>query len=122
MPFSNPITAGGILVQPEIRSPNFSLTAGTGWAILANGNAYFFNLTAAGTITGSTVVVEGTTGGVFTYSGLPAFGNMTASITGAPGTDAEGNAYPAGITAYSPSGVPVIQVQPALSAILIYGD
>jgi len=119
--FANPVTAGGILVQPEIRSPNFSIPLQTGWAVLANGNAYFFNITATGTVTATTVVVEGSTGGVFCYSGIPALGNITASIAGQAGTDAVGNTYPAGIAAYDASGQPVIQVNPALGAILIYG-
>lgn len=100
MPFSNPITAGNILVQPAIQSPNFSLAAMTGWAVEANGNAYFFNITATGTITSTTVVVQGATGGMFVYSGVPASGNLIASATGAPGTDSHGNAYKAGISSY----------------------
>jgi hypothetical protein len=41
----NPIIGGdGTLVYPQIRSPNFNLAGKTGWAILKNGNAYFFGL------------------------------------------------------------------------------
>jgi hypothetical protein len=58
MPFSDPITAGGILVQPGIQSPDFSQAGQTGWAVLADGTAFFFSLTAVGPIsTGSTVTV-----------------------------------------------------------------
>jgi hypothetical protein len=43
--FKNPIIGGGgTLVYPQIKSPNFNLAAKTGWAILKNGNAYFFGL------------------------------------------------------------------------------
>lgn len=43
--FANPIVGGGGgLVYPSIHSPNFSLAGQTGWAIMKNGNAYFFGL------------------------------------------------------------------------------
>jgi hypothetical protein len=52
MGFSNPIIGGGgALVYPAIQSPNFSQSAQTGWSIQKNGDAYFFNIIASGTIT-----------------------------------------------------------------------
>jgi hypothetical protein len=43
---SDPIIGGGgTLVYPAIQSPNFSIANQTGWAILKNGEAYFYNIT-----------------------------------------------------------------------------
>jgi hypothetical protein len=42
--WSNEIVAGEVLTIPAIMSPDFSLSAKTGWAILLNGTAYFFGL------------------------------------------------------------------------------
>jgi hypothetical protein len=87
--FSDPITAGqGILVQPGIQSPNFSLAGQTGWAILANGNAYFFQVTTSGN------VIIGGSGGWYIYNGLPGLGNTPIAYSVAPGTtqDPFGNA------------------------------
>ena len=52
-PFSDPITAGGILVQPEIRSPNF-VTGVSGWDIRVDGTAEFNDLI----LHGGTVVIS----------------------------------------------------------------
>ena len=72
MPFSNPITGGqGTLVRPQIKSPDFDQEAETGWAILRDGDAFFFNLTAAGTITGSEIIINGADGGLFVYQLVP---------------------------------------------------
>lgn len=96
--FADPLIDGnGNLIVPAIQSPNFNQSAQTGWAILQNGDAYFYDVTATGTITGASVIVDGTNGGVFIYSGTPAHGNLIVSITGAAGTDAYGNTYPAGL-------------------------
>jgi hypothetical protein len=97
MSFENPVVGGTVLRIPAIQSPNFSFNPPTGWAIFANGDAYFFNITATGTITGSSLVVDGASGGVFVYSGTPAHGNLIVSLAGAAGTDAYGNTYPEGI-------------------------
>lgn len=98
MGFNNPLTGlNGSLIYPQVKSPDFSLAGQTGWAILKNGNAYFFNVTATGTITATSVVVAGATGGLFIYSGVPAHGNLIGSWAGASGTDAFGNAYPQGL-------------------------
>jgi hypothetical protein len=95
--FTDPIVGGqGTLIRQQIQSPNFSIAAQTGWAILKNGSAYFFNVTATGTITSTEVVVQGATGGIFIYSGIPATGNLIGSWAGNAGTDAFGNIYPQG--------------------------
>jgi hypothetical protein len=106
--FSDPITGGGILVQPGIQSPNFSLAGQTGWAILANGNAYFFNITAEGAITATEF--EGTdflmtSAGLFYYNGTPGAGDLIAAIAPAGTTqDPFGNAVTPVVNIGSPSG------------------
>jgi hypothetical protein len=64
-------------------------------------------LIPSGTAPGSTdvvrarqVIVGGTNGGVFVYSGAPAAGNLITSVAGAAGTDPYGNAFLAGTTSY----------------------
>lgn len=95
--FSNPIIGGGgNLVYPSIQSPDFSLAGKTGWAILKNGNAYFFNIVAEGTITASEFIGTDyllTSAGAFWYSGTPGSGNLIFCIV-PPGTttDPFGNA------------------------------
>lgn len=96
--WGNPVVGGTTLRIPAIQSPNFSLANQTGWAIFADGSAYFFNVTAAGTITGGTLVVDGPSGGVFIYTGTPGPNNLIGSWTGQAGTDAFGNTYPAGLS------------------------
>lgn len=94
--FANPISAGGILVQPRIQSPNFSIAGQTGWAILANGLAYFFDIVlSGGTITGPDWILN--SAGYFQYSGTPAHGNLILSLASAAGTDGFSNAYPEGL-------------------------
>jgi hypothetical protein len=90
-PFANPITAGNVLVQPAIQSPNF-VSGVSGWAIFENGSAQFNNIT----LTGGSVIVSGGGQGIFVYSGIPAFGNLIVSMASAAGSDAYGNAYPEG--------------------------
>jgi hypothetical protein len=112
-PFNNPLTgAQGSLVRAQIKSPNFSLAGQTGWAILKNGDAYFFNIVAEGTITatsfiGTDFVIN--SAGAFFYNGTPAAGNLFCSIASAAGTDAHGNAYGAGMNIGSQTG-PHLQV------------
>jgi hypothetical protein len=96
--WGNPVVGGTALRIPAIESPNFSMVNQTGWAIFANGTAYFFNVVVAGTITGSTLVIDGPAGGVFVYSGAPAAGNLIGSWAGASGSDAFGNVYPQGFS------------------------
>jgi len=96
-PFANPLTgAQGTLVRSQVKSPNFSLAGQAGWAILKDGSAFFFNVTATGTITATTFA--GTdffinSAGAFFYSGTPALGRLIYSIANTPGTDKFGNNY-----------------------------
>lgn len=89
--FNNPIIGGGgSLVYPSIHSPNFN--AGppiVGWSIDKNGDAFF-----SGTISGQSFIINSV--GIFFYNGVPATGALVASIAAQAGTDAYGNAYPAG--------------------------
>lgn len=107
--FSNPIVGGGgALVYPSVHSPNFNVanplaSPSPSWAILKNGLAYLFGLIiTGGTITGPDYIIN--PAGAFFYNGAPATGNMLASIAGAPGTDAFGNVFTAGIYLYGPGG------------------
>lgn len=76
--FNNPIIGGGgTLVYPAIKSPNFSLANKTGWAIMSNGNAYFFNITAEGS------VIAGTYSGtdfILNSNGLFFYGASTPAL------------------------------------------
>jgi hypothetical protein len=73
VPFSNPITgAQGTLVRKQIKSPDFDQVAQTGWAILQDGEAFFFDVTVAGKITASEIDVV--VGGVERVK-LDQFGN-----------------------------------------------
>ena len=49
------------------------------------------------------VIIEGPDDGLFVYSGTPAFGNLSDSITSMAGTDEFGNAYLAGTASYGSS-------------------
>lgn len=49
--FDNMLVAGTILVRDQIESQNWESSGHTaGWAVKANGDAFFFNITAAGNI------------------------------------------------------------------------
>jgi hypothetical protein len=98
MPFANQPIGGTTLVRSAIKSPNFNMLAQTGWAINKDGSAFFFNITATGTVTSTTVVVQGASAGIFIYSpGVPALGNLVGSWAASAGNDSFGNAYPAGL-------------------------
>jgi hypothetical protein len=122
-PFPNPVVGGGgALVVPLIRSPNFSLEDQTGWAIYANGDAYFFNVTAAGAVTATSVVVSGAGDGIFLYDGTPAYGNLLLAASSMSGDDQFGNPYTGpGISLSIPGSEPnSIQLRPDLGALLVY--
>jgi hypothetical protein len=105
--FQSPTTGGqGTLLEAQIKSPNFNLSNKTGWAILRNGNAYFFNITATGTIIATEF--EGTdffinSEGAYFYSPTPGSGNLIATITNQPvgSTDPYGNDTYPGIASYN---------------------
>lgn len=122
-PFPNPVVgAGGALVVPLVRSPNFNLADQTGWAIYANGDAYFFNITADGAVTSNTVIVNGEGDGIFIYDGIPTTGNLVVSIAANSGYDHWNNTYSGpGISLSTPGGEPnSIQIRPDLGALLVY--
>lgn len=121
--FQHAIAGGqGNLVIPQLQSPNFDLATQTGWAILRNGDAYFFNVTAAGAVTSNTVVIGGAGDGVFIYDGLPGPGTLVVAAASEAGADRYGNAYSApGISLSIPGGAQnVIQLRPDLAAMLVY--
>ena len=123
--FQHAIAGGqGNLVTPQLQSPNFDLATETGWAILRNGDAYFFNITAAGSVTSDTVLITGGGDGVFVYDGAPAPGSLVVSIASAAGADHFGNQYSGpGISISAPGpggGKNEIQVRPDKYAVLIY--
>jgi Right handed beta helix region len=101
-PFANPLTgAQGTLVRAQIKSPNFSIADETGWAIMQNGDAYFFNVTATGEIIATILVLQGA-GTMLVYEGSPALGTLIYSDSGQGGTDPHGNVYLAGAVSYQP--------------------
>lgn len=123
--FQHAIAGGqGNLVIPALQSPNFDLATQTGWAIMRNGDAYFFDITAAGAVTANTVIVKGSGDGVFVYDGTPALNSLVVAIASASGTDAYGNAYTGpgiDVSAPGPGGSKNnIQIRPDLEAVLIY--
>lgn len=124
--FDNPITGGGgALTINQVKSPNFDKAGKTGWAILKDGEAFFFNVTAAGSVTANKVVVVGTGDGVFIYDGAPGAGTLVVAIVSAAGTDPYGNAYSGpGISVSAPgvTGKNEIQIRPDKRAVFIYAD
>lgn len=124
--FNNPVVGGqGTLVRPQIKSPDFSLAGKTGWAILRDGSAYFFNVTATGIVTATSVIVDGAGKGVFIYDGPAAHNNLVVSIASGPGTDGFSNAYSGpgiSVSAPGPTGKNEIQIRPDKRAIFIYAD
>lgn len=118
----DPLVGSTVLRRPAIQSPNFSIPDQTGWAIFANGNAYFFNITATGSVTSNTVIVSGSGDGIFVYDGTPAFGTLLLAISSASGQDAFGNSYTGpGISLSAPGFQNEIQIRPDLKAMLVYG-
>jgi hypothetical protein len=118
--------AGGVgkLIVPVLQSPNFDLAAQTGWAVLRNGDAYFFNVTATGDVTATEVIAEGPGAGTFVYHGAAGPGTLVIAIASQAGTDRYGNAYSGpGIAVSAPGpggGKNEIQIRPDLNAVLIY--
>jgi hypothetical protein len=52
------------------------------------------------------VIIDGEANGdgLFVYRGAPASGNLADSIAAFPGTDDDGNGYPAGVASFGPTG------------------
>lgn len=124
--FSDSIIGGsGKLIRNQIQSPNFSIAGRTGWAIMKNGDAFFFNVTATGLVTANSVIVSGSGDGVFVYDGPPALDSLVVAISSASGSDGFGNSYSGpGISVSAPgaTGKNEIQVRPDKRAIFIYAD
>lgn len=102
MGWGDPVVGGVALRRAAIQSPNY-VAGSAGWTINQDGSVEFNNGTFRGTVTAGTF--QGTnfiinSSGEFFYSSTPAAGNLVASISNNPGTDAFGNAYPAGYTTY----------------------
>jgi hypothetical protein len=103
MGWDDPVVGGVALRRAAIQSPNYAAGT-TGWTINQDGSAEFSNATIRGTITASTF--QGTdfvinSSGFFVYSGVPAAGNLIASIAPVGGADSFGNHYPAGFMSQS---------------------
>jgi hypothetical protein len=124
MGFNNPLTGlNGSLIYPQIKSPNFNLAGKTGWAILKNGDAYFFNVTATGVITatsfaGTDFVINSS--GAFFYGGVPAAGNLILALAPTGGTDAFGNGYAPGLSAGATGSSEQIVIGVSSGSPLIY--
>lgn len=120
------VGGGGALIRAIVKSPNFNLATKTGWAILKNGDAYFFNVTASGIIAANSVVVSGAGDGVFVYDGAPELDSLIVAVAAAPGTDQYGNSYSGpGIAISAPGasgGKNEIQVRPDKNAIFVYAN
>lgn len=109
--FRNPIIGGGgALVYPSIHSPNF-VHGSAGWTINKDGSAEFNNLT----IRNGQII----SGSALYYSGIPAAGNLVASIAAAAGTDLFGNAYLAGESSYT-TVAPFVAINIFQSVITFY--
>lgn len=123
--FQHDVAGGsGTLIATALQSANFSLADQTGWAIMKNGDAYFFNVTADGSVTSNTVIVSGSGDGVFIYDGIPELDTLVVAISSAAGSDAYGNTYSGpGISVSGPGpdgGKSEIQIRPDKNAMLIY--
>lgn len=124
--FADPIIGGsGNLIRPSVQSPNFSLASKTGWAILKDGSAYFFNVTATGVVTANAVIVDGAGQGVFIYDGPAGLNNLVVAAVSGAGADPFGNTQPGPgifISAPGPTGKNEIQIRPDKRAMFIYAD
>jgi hypothetical protein len=94
----NPVVGSTVLRRPAIQSPNFVQSPLAGWAINADGTAYFADVTVAGAFEGTDFVINSS--GAFFYSGTPASGNLLISVAPTGGTDGFGNTYLDGVTIY----------------------
>ena len=90
-PFPEEATPGGVLVYPQIQSPNY-VPGVSGWSINQNGTAQFNELTLLVQTSGQAVLI---------YAGTAASGTLIGSWASVAGIDAYGNSYPAGIYASS---------------------
>jgi hypothetical protein len=113
------IVGGTVLRIPAIQSPNY-VAGVSGWIIEIDGSAEFNNLTIRGQFVGTNFVIN--TQGAFFYSGVPANGNLIASIAGTAGTDAHSNAYSAGVEVFFPSAPLQITMNPSTGRLEFFGE
>jgi hypothetical protein len=113
VPFPEQVAPGGVLVFPQIQSPNF-VHGSSGWSVNKDGSAEFNDLSLRGTFNGLDFVIN--SDGEFWYSGTPGPGNLLASIAATPGTDEYGNSYQAGFCVYNGTGYLQLHVNPAYPA------
>jgi len=105
---ANTITAAQIAANTITAS---QLAAGIVYAGIVNGT----------TITGATIVADGSSGEFLVYSGTPATGNLVASVSPVSGTDSHSNAYKAGVVVYDTSGTSYVQLLAASPAEMNVG-
>jgi hypothetical protein len=126
--FANPVVGGqGSLVRPQIKSPDFSLAAKTGWAILRDGSAYFFNVTASGVVTANSVIIDGAGQGALRLRwACQRLTTWSCRSRRRRVRTAFGNAYSgpghSGIGDRAPTGKNEIQIRPDKRAVFIYAD
>lgn len=98
MGFTNQILgSGGLLLREQIQSANYEPFT-SGWVIKQNGDVEFNEGNFRGSITAPSIILDGASGDILVYTGIPAAGNLAVAISGAAGVDQYGNAYGAGIT------------------------
>lgn len=95
-PFPEQVTPGGILIFPQIQSPNFAHNV-AGWKIARDGSAEFNNVTIR-----SGAIISGTA--LYYSSSPPAANTLVASVSATAGTDPYGNDYLAGQVTYHYTG------------------
>lgn len=107
-PFPNEVAGGnGVLLIPAIQSPNFSISGMTGWAIMQNGDAYFYSITADGSVTatkfeGTDFEIDNT--GMYFYGSTPGPGVLPFFWITNSGTDPYGNTVPRVMGSGTPGG------------------
>ena len=102
-PFPEQVAPGGILVYPQIQSPDY-VAGSSGWAVFRDGSVEFNNGTFRG------YIVDG---GMFVYSGTPGPGNPPVVAITPPGTteDPYGNAISSDVIVGQP-GSPQVWIIP----------
>jgi len=93
------ITTGMIGVGQVVGGPGGSIAEGSITATEIEAGTVLAGAVDGTTVTGATIVADGASGQFLVYSGTPAYGNLIAAISGAAGSDAQSNSYPANISA-----------------------
>lgn len=104
-PFNSDAVGGVTLLTPAIQSPNFSIADQTGWAIMQNGDAYFFDITASGDVT-ATEVEAGTSPNVqIVIAGSGGEGTIQIQLNNVHFVGGEINGAVVGSPAYASTGI-----------------